>query len=66
MLSAYYDRYGLFQIPKGYEAHEEIQFNIVLLHILNAFQNTFTMEANIMNPDQTAPKEQSDLGPYCL
>ena len=19
-----------------------------------------------MNPDQTAPKEQSDLGPYCL
>ena len=24
------------------------------------------MEANNMNPDQTAPKEQSDLGPYCL
>ena len=24
------------------------------------------MEANNMKPDQTAPKEQSDLGPYCL
>ena len=24
------------------------------------------MEANTMNPDQTAPWEQSDLGPYCL
>ena len=24
------------------------------------------MEANNMNPDQTAPKEQSDLGPYYL
>ena len=23
------------------------------------------MEANTMNPDQTAPREQSDLGPYC-
>ena len=26
----------------------------------------FFMEANNTNPDQTAPKEQSDLGPYCL
>ena len=24
------------------------------------------IEANNMNPDQTAPMEQSDLGPYCL
>ena len=24
------------------------------------------MEANTMNPDQTAPLEQSDLGLYCL
>ena len=24
------------------------------------------MEANTMNPDQTAPWEQSDLGSYCL
>ena len=24
------------------------------------------LKANNMNPDQTAPKEQSDLGPYCL
>ena len=31
------------------------------------FRLDFIMEANNMNPDQTAPKgEQSDLGPYCL
>ena len=27
-----------------------------LLHILSALQNAFTMEANTMNTDQTAPK----------
>ena len=26
----------------------------------------FFMETKVMNPDQTAPKEQSDLGPYRL
>ena len=26
----------------------------------------FFMEAIKMNPDQTAPREQSDLGSYCL
>ena len=26
----------------------------------------FFKEANNMNSDQTAPKEQFDLGPYCL
>ena len=30
------------------------------------FRVDFIMEANTMNPDQTAPWEQSDLGPYCL
>ena len=30
------------------------------------FRLDFIMEANTLNPDQTAPKEQSDLGPYCL
>ena len=30
------------------------------------FRLNFVMEANTMNPDQTAPWEQSDLGPYCL
>ena len=24
------------------------------------------METNTVSPDQTAPCEQSDLGPYCL
>ena len=37
-----------------------------LLHILK-FTSDFIMEANNLNPDQTAPFwEQSDLGPYCL
>ena len=35
-------------------------------HIQALFRLDFFMEANNMNPDQTAPKEQSDLGPYCL
>ena len=30
------------------------------------FRLNFIMEAHTMNTDQTAPKEQSDLGPYCL
>ena len=30
------------------------------------FRPDFFMEANNMNPDQTAPWEQSDLGSYCL
>ena len=30
------------------------------------FRLDFIMEANTMNPDRTAPLEQSDLGPYCL
>ena len=32
----------------------------------NAHQTDSVMKANTMNPDQTAPMEQSDLGPYCL
>ena len=30
------------------------------------FRLDFFMEANNMDPGQTAPWEQSDLGPYCL
>ena len=30
------------------------------------FRLDFILEVNTMNQDQTAPKEQSDLGPYCL
>ena len=37
-----------------------------LLHILRCTQTNLITEANTMNPDQTAPKEHSDLGPYCL
>ena len=45
---------------------------IFVLKMLSAFyiqvqfRLDFFMEAIDMNPDQTAPKEQSDLGPYCL
>ena len=34
-----------------------------LLHILNCIETTFIKEANSMNPDQTATKEQPDLCP---
>ena len=30
------------------------------------YKSTFIMEANIMDPDQNAHMEQSDMGPYCL
>ena len=30
------------------------------------FRHDLIMEANTMNPNQTAPREQPDLGPYCL
>ena len=30
------------------------------------FRLDLTAEASNMNPGQTAPKVQSDLGPYCL
>ena len=30
------------------------------------FRLDFKMEVNNINPDKTAPLEQSDLGPYCL
>ena len=34
--------------------------------VLQIVRLDFFMEANNMNPDQTAPREQSDLYPYCL
>ena len=37
------------------------------MHAYHIFhQIIFTIPANNMNPDQTAPMEQSDLGPYSL
>ena len=30
------------------------------------FKPIFCIPANSVDPDQTAPKEQSDLGPHCL
>ena len=37
-----------------------------LLHIFKCTSDHFLIEAINMNPDQTAPRELSDLGPYCL
>ena len=34
--------------------------------VLRSAWGAFIMLANNMNPDQTAPTEQSDLGPYFL
>ena len=34
------------------------------IHVL--FRLDIFMEANNIDPDQTAPREQSDLSPYCL
>ena len=33
---------------------------------LQTFQTFFALSSNSVDPDQTAPKEQSDLGPHCL
>ena len=40
-------------------------FYVCCLH-LGTFRLDLIIEANTMNPDQTAPLEQSDLGPYYL
>ena len=39
---------------------------IVCWIFLQIFQTYFCIQANSVDPDQTASKEQSDLGPHCL
>ena len=39
---------------------------VVCWIFLQTFQTDFCIEANSVDPDQTAPKDQSDLGPHCL
>ena len=39
---------------------------VVCWIFLQTFQTYFCIQANSVDPDQTAPKEQSDLGPLCL
>ena len=39
---------------------------VVCWIFLQTFQIYFCIQANIVDPDQTAPKEQYDLGPLCL
>ena len=40
--------------------------NMSVAYIQMHSQTMFITEANTKNPDQTAPKEQSGLGPYWL
>ena len=42
------------------------KISLLLLIYSNALQTNLIMEASTMNHDQTAPKRESDLGPYCL
>ena len=39
---------------------------VVCYIFLQIFQTYFCIQANIVDPDQTAPKDHSDLGPHCL
>ena len=39
---------------------------VVCWIFLQTFQTYFRIQANSMDPDQTALEEQSDLGPHCL
>ena len=64
----------LTHIPLIFYSPENVIYFLRQLHIfksLSAYIQVlirvdFFMEANNMDPDQTAPKEQSDLGPYFL
>ena len=40
--------------------------SVVCWIFLQTFQIYFCIHANSVDTDQTAPKEQSDLGPHCL
>ena len=39
---------------------------VVCWIFLQTFQTCFCIQATSVDPDQTVPKEQSDLGPHCL
>ena len=40
--------------------------NVVCCKLLPKVTDELNIEANGVDPEQTAPKEQSDLGPHCL
>ena len=39
---------------------------VVCWIFLQTYQTYFCIQANNVDPDQTDPKEQSDLGPHCM
>ena len=45
---------------------ENVVCYVICWIFLQTFQTYFCIQANSVDPDQTAPKEQSDLGPHCL
>ena len=47
-------------------ASEMSSVYVICLIFLQTFQSYFCIQANNVDPDQTAPREQSDLGPHCL
>ena len=63
--------FGLwFYIPVNSYGHVEVvNHHLKMLSVTciysNALQNKFTMRLNTIKPDQTAPKEWSDLSFYC-
>ena len=54
------DPASTFFVPKMLSAY------YICCKVSNVFKTTFIMKSITMNPDQTAPLEQSDLGSYCL
>ena len=53
----------LVLIPPIYFCPENIVCFLSLIHYIQVHSRLdFIMKANTMNPDQTAPEEQSDLG----
>ena len=64
---------GHFERILYFVNHKPVNIFVLKMSSLTSSANTqvhlrldFIMEANNMNPDQTAALEQSDLGPYCL
>ena len=57
---------GVYPSPAHDFCPENFDCSFCQLHRFKCTQTTFIPEANTINPDQTAPNEQSDLGSYVL
>ena len=52
--------------PSNFCNENVVCFIKFAVYIQVHFRLDLIMEANNVSPDQTAPKEQSVMGPYCL